>query len=179
LIDAFVEAEKNQIAHCGKLKISLRKIHQDAAIFLVTKEEKVVWQSKINLEIIRNSDMLKEHIPDIPIPHREKKEMYQKKQQVADLRLGMKGVDVTAKIIEIPPATQVVTRWGSDACVSNAVITDGTGSIRLSLWNTQIDKVRVGDEIKVENGYVANFTGQPQLRIGRKGTLSVINELAS
>jgi len=45
LIDAFFKALKNKISHCGSLKISCREVNQDSAIFLITKEEKVVWQA--------------------------------------------------------------------------------------------------------------------------------------
>jgi len=98
-------------------------------------------------------------------------------QQVGNLRFGMKGIDVTAKIIDVPPITPVVTRWGSECYVSNVKIADDTGSIRLSLWNGQVDKVRAGDEVELKNCYVSRFAGQPQFRLRRKSTMSVINHL--
>ena len=87
----------------------------------------------------------------------------------------MKGVDVTVKIIEVPPIKPVFTRWGSECYVSNVKIADETGSIRLSLWNEQVDKVRVGDEIELKNCYVSRFAGQLQLRLRRKSIMSIIN----
>ena len=97
--------------------------------------------------------------------------------KIGELRLGMKGINVKAKIIEIPPARNVITRWGSRACVSNVKIADETGSIRLSLWNNQINKIQIGDEVEVKNCRVSKFAGQPQLRFGRKSEISVINQL--
>ena len=87
----------------------------------------------------------------------------------------MEKIEIKAKITEIPPALHVHTRFGTTASVSNIKIADETGSIRLSLWNNQIDKVHVGDEIELKNCYVFRYRGEPQLRIGRKGTLSIIN----
>jgi replication factor A1 len=170
-----VEAEEDTVSHCGSLKIVLRGVDQDSATFLITREENVVWQSKVNLEGIRNPDLLKNHIQDIPIPQRKRGERYQKAQEIGNLRFGMKGIDVTAKIIEVPPIKSVVTQWGSQCYVSNVKIADETGSIRLSLWNGQADKVRVGDEVELTNCYVSRFAGQPQLRLRRKSTMSVIN----
>jgi replication factor A1 len=89
------------------------------------------------------------------------------------LKSRMRGINIKAKVIEIPPSRSVLTRLGTTAMVSNVLIGDETGKIRISLWNDQIDKVRVGDEVKLENCYVANYLGQPQLRLGRKGTISV------
>ncbi len=59
LVDALVEAGENTMSHCGSLKIALRAVNQDSAIFLITKEENVIWQSKIKLESIRNPDLVK------------------------------------------------------------------------------------------------------------------------
>jgi replication factor A1 len=57
--------------------------------------------------------------------------------------------------------------------VADAVVADETGSIKLTLWNEQIDQVNVNDAIKVENGYVTSFKGEIQLNVGRYGKLTV------
>jgi replication factor A1 len=54
-------------------------------------------------------------------------------------------------------------------------IKDDTGSIRLSLWNQQIDKVNVGDEVEIQGGHVAQYAGIPQLRLGKNGTISIVS----
>lgn len=177
LVDALVEAWESTVSHCGSLQIALRAVNPESATFLITKEENVVWQSQVNLEGLRNPEVLKNHIHDIPVPRSSERERYLKVQQVGNLRFGMKGIDVTAKIIDVPPIKPVVTRWGSECYVSNVKIADDTGSIRLSLWNGQVDKVRAGDEVELTNCYVSRFAGQPQLRLRRKSTMSVINHL--
>ena len=88
----------------------------------------------------------------------------------------MKGIDVNAKIIKIPPKQDVLTKFGVEAFVSNISIADETGTIRLSLWNDQIDKVHIGYEVEVENCYVASYIGELQLRIRRKGKISIIDQ---
>jgi hypothetical protein len=177
LVDAFVEAGATARSHCGRLKIVRRAVDQDSATFLVTRDENVVWQSTIHLESIRNPDLLKSHIQDIPLPQSTDRAQYQTLQQIDNLRCGMKGIDVTAKITEIPPIQPVITRWGSECYVSNVTIADDTGSIRLSLWNNRADKVRVGDEVELTNCYVSRFAGQLQLRLRRQSTMSITNHL--
>ncbi len=179
LVDAFVEAWENKTSQCGELMISLRGISRDSATFLITKDEKVIWQFPVNLENVRNPEVLKKLIQDMPAPQPSPGQgNYPKKLQIEELRFGMKGVDVTAKIVEVPPIKTVISRWGLQCFVSNVMISDETGSIRLSLWNKQIDKVRVGDEVELTNCYVSRFAGQPQLRLKRKsGTISIINHL--
>ena len=177
LVHALVEAWANMSAQCGLLTISRRGITRDSATFLITKEEKVVSQFLVNLESLENPEILKKVIQDIPIRQHLEQERYQKKQQIDNLRFGMKGIDLTVEIIEVPPIRPVITRWGSECYVSNVKIADETGSIRLSLWNQQVDKVRVGDEVELKNCYVSRFAGQLQLRLRRKSIMSVINHL--
>jgi len=87
----------------------------------------------------------------------------------------VKEINVTAKIIEIPPTSHVFTRWESEAYVSNVKLADETGSIRLSLWNDQIETVHIGDKVEIKNCNVSRFVDEPQLRLVRKSIMSVIN----
>jgi len=177
LIDAFFEAWKNKISHCGSLEISCREVNHNSATFLITKEEKVVWQSPVNLETIRNPDA-RDHIKKIPMPEKVKKiDELGRNLKIGELRFGMKGINLLAKIVEIPPTRHVFTRWKSEGSVSNVKLADETGSIRLGLWNDQIETVHIGDEVEIKNCNVSRFVGEPQLRLGRKSIMSVINQL--
>jgi len=69
---------------------------------------------------------------------------------------------------------KVYTRSGTEAYVSNARIGDETGTIRMSLWNRQINIISRGDIIKIQNGTMTRFQGDPQLRIDKSRGLSVI-----
>jgi len=94
---------------------------------------------------------------------------------IKDLRDGMKRVDIEAKVTEKAGAREVLSRYKDVVHrVANATISDGTGTIKLTLWNDQIDQVNVNDNIKIENGYVTSFRGEIQLNVGRFGKLSVV-----
>ena len=93
---------------------------------------------------------------------------------VKDLRNGMKRVDVEAKVVEKGDPREVTSRYKDETYkVADAVVADDTGSIKLTLWNEQIDQVNVNDSIKVENGYVTSFKGEIQLNVGKYGKLTV------
>jgi replication factor A1 len=93
---------------------------------------------------------------------------------VKDLRNGMKRVSVEAKVVEKGTPRQVKSRYKDETyTVADAVIADETGSIKLTLWNEQIDQVDVNNTVKIENGYVTSFKGEIQLNVGRYGTLTV------
>jgi replication factor A1 len=177
LVDSFIEAWKNKDIHCGGLKITCRGVNkdEDTVTFLVTNEGKVVSQFPIKSEVLENQDIFKNHLRNTPI--QEIRERYRRKdngllKKIGQLRYRMKGVDLKAKIIEIPPVRRVLTRFGNVAKVTNIKIADDTGSIRLSIWNRQIDDLHVGDNVKIENSYVARYRGELQLRLGRKGTIN-------
>ena len=94
--------------------------------------------------------------------------------KIKELRNGMKNVSVQAKVVEKSEAREVVSRFKDETYrVANAIIADETGSIKLTLWNEQINKVNVNDTVKVENGYVTSFRGEIQLNIGKYGNLTV------
>ena len=93
--------------------------------------------------------------------------------KVSELKPGMRRVDVTAKIGEISPTREVTTRRGEQSRVATAVVSDDSGTVKLNLWNEQIDQVKTNDTVTIENGYVDSFRGETQLNVGRYGKLTV------
>ena len=94
---------------------------------------------------------------------------------INDLRDGMRRVDVEAQVTEIGEPREVTSkRTGANLTVADAVLTDDSGSIKLTLWNEQIDQVKVNDMVKIANGYVTSWQGERQLNVGRYGTLTVL-----
>jgi replication factor A1 len=59
---------------------------------------------------------------------------------------------------------------------ANAVLSDNTSTIKLTLWNSRIKMVSVNDVIQIENADVIVFRGEPQLRMGKNGRLKVLDE---
>jgi replication factor A1 len=95
--------------------------------------------------------------------------------KIKDLRDGMKRVSIGAKVTEKSDTREVKSRVKDQTyMVADAVIADETGSIKLTLWNEQIDQVNVDDVVKVENGYVTSFRGEIQLNAGKYGKLTVV-----
>jgi replication factor A1 len=83
----------------------------------------------------------------------------------------MKRVSLKARVLEIAKPALVFTKYGSYAKVANALLADETGTIKLCLWNEQINSIHVGDTVQVDNANVSMFKGERQLRIGKHGTL--------
>lgn len=176
--NALISAWKNQKSTCGNLSIKCRGKLRDKIILLITKGTKVVAQFLIPKEFLsersnpiknlRKSNMLHRHLI--------KKSKEPRFFCIRDLRTGMKQVSLKAKVLEIAGPTFVFTRFGNYASVANALIADETGAIKLCLWNEQIKSISVGATVQIENARVSMFRGERQLRIGKNGILSIVED---
>jgi replication factor A1 len=87
----------------------------------------------------------------------------------------MKRVDVQATVTAKAPTREVLSRFKDVVHrVADTTIQDETGTIKLTLWNEQIDQVNINDTVKIENGYVTSFRGEIQLNVGKYGKLSTL-----
>jgi replication factor A1 len=67
----------------------------------------------------------------------------------------------------------VKTRYG-EVPLAVATIEDDTGRIKLNLWRNQADMVKVGNFVKIENGFVRSFRNELQLNVGSKGRITIV-----
>ena len=88
----------------------------------------------------------------------------------------MKKINLTAHVKEVSEPSKVHTQFRDNAVVSNAVLEDETGTILLCLWDQQVNMVQVGDSIEVKNSHVAMFKGERQLRLGKNGTVTILEK---
>jgi replication factor A1 len=87
----------------------------------------------------------------------------------------MKRVEVEGTIVDKGNTRQVQSRFKDETYnVADAVVQDDSGTIKLTLWNEQIDQINVNDKIKIENGYVTSFKAEMQLNVGKYGKLTVL-----
>jgi replication factor A1 len=172
--DALVSAEKNRKSECGTLSIECRKKQNRKVIFLITQSSKVVAQFKITEEFLSKKNPIKE-VRNTYLGDRYSTKKGEESQplQIKDLRVGMKNVNLKAKVVEVSKPKSVVTRFGNHASVANALVSDGTGKIKLCLWNDQIELVTVGDTVQIENARVSAFRNERQMRVGKNGVLRV------
>ncbi len=173
LFYALISAWENRKSACGNLSIECRGKQKNMAIFLITNGPKVVAQFPIPEEFLleqnnairdfRKTEMLRSYLI--------RRDNGKRSFRIRDLRIGMKKVNLKAKVLEIARPTLVFTRFGNYASVANALIADETGTIKLCLWNEQISSISTGDTIQIENASTSTFRGERQLRIGKRGTL--------
>lgn len=94
------------------------------------------------------------------------------KVKVESLNPQSRRVNVTVKATSKNPVREIVSRRdGSNHRVTEVLVGDETGTILLTLWDNDIEKVNEGNTVNIGNGYVSLFQGSMRLNIGRFGTL--------
>jgi replication factor A1 len=92
--------------------------------------------------------------------------------KVGELTPASRAVNVTAKVVSKSEIREIpMGRDGSPHKVCDALVGDATGSIYLTLWDDNIEKVNENDTVRIENGYVTLFKGNMRLNIGKYGKL--------
>jgi len=177
LHQAMVAAREQGKTTCQNLTIEYRGSLKDEAIFLITKDTSVIAQFRVAEELLLRKNICFENWLDTD---KIRKQINRQNTSpklsilVQDLRHGMKKVNIEAKVLETPTPSTVQTRYGNSAKVTNAWIADETGKIKLCLWNEQADFVTVGDTVQIKNASVSTFKGERQLRLGKTGIVSVL-----
>lgn len=95
--------------------------------------------------------------------------------KISELTVGQGNVDVEGTIKEIGEK-RTFSKFGRELTVANAVLSDDSGDIKLSLWNEDAKRFNEGDKIKITNGYVNEFQGEKQLTSGKFGNIEKIGE---
>src|SRR4030067_1773949 len=171
---SFLDAFEHDEATCGKLSIECRIKSRDCAIFLITNSHKVVAQFPIPEHILAKPNPLKEFTYRSSFIRNSVQQAKSNHYQIKDFGVGMKRINIKARVLGVSQPREVATRFGFYANVTNVLVTDETGTIQLPLWNKQIDEISAGALIQVENANVIVFRGVRQLKVGRSGKVSVI-----
>ena len=94
---------------------------------------------------------------------------------IKDLQARQGQVDLIVEITEKGDIREF-EKFGKTGRVCNAKIKDATGEMTLTLWNEQIDQVKVGAKIHIINGWVSEWQGEKQLSTGKFGQLEIVGE---
>ena len=92
--------------------------------------------------------------------------------RISELTDGARNVDLDeVECISFGEPREGTTRYGDPYKVIEATIKDDTGEIKLTLWNEDIEKVRVGTKLWIRHGYTNSYLGEVKLNIGRYGRI--------
>lgn len=95
--------------------------------------------------------------------------------EIKDLKPNQGNVDLVVEVVEKKPA-RTFEKFGKSGKVCNAVVKDATGQVVLTLWNEDIEKVNVGDTIRVKNGWCSAYKEENQVSPGKFGSVEVVKK---
>ena len=177
LFHTLVLARKSEKSTCMELAVQYRGSIKGRAIFLITKDGKVIVQFRIPEDFLLKTSICFEAWMNTDKIRKQmfKQDLgYSLSTMVQDLRHGMKRINVEAIVLDNPKPSTVYTRFGNSAMVTNVWIADESGKIKLCLWNDQATAIAKGDNIQIKSASVSEFRGERQLCLGRTGSIGVL-----
>ncbi len=95
--------------------------------------------------------------------------------KISSLKPGMENVSVKVRVIEATQPRVVQTRRGPRT-ISDAVVGDETGRIRLTLWGSRAGELQAGDAVLIEGAWTTSYRGRVVLNAGNKSSIRKIGE---
>lgn len=96
---------------------------------------------------------------------------------VDELKPGLRGINIKIRCNSKNEEKEVTSRkTGETLRVTEALVGDETGSIYLTLWNDDIDKMVADHVYQLTNVYTTVFKGSLRLNIGKYGSFEEISE---
>ncbi|MBS3075711.1 DNA-binding protein [Candidatus Pacearchaeota archaeon] len=95
--------------------------------------------------------------------------------KISELSPKQGNVNVEGIIKELGEK-RTFNKYGRELIVVNSILDDGSGTIKLTLWNDDADRFKEGDSIRITNGYVNEFQGEKQLTSGKFGKIEKLEE---
>ena len=93
--------------------------------------------------------------------------------EVKDIHPNMGNIDLVLEVVT-KEESRTFEKFGKKGKVCNSLVQDATGKISLTLWNEDIEKVKVGDKIHLQNGWCSEFRGEKQLSAGKFGKIEIV-----
>ena len=93
--------------------------------------------------------------------------------EIKDVQANTGNLDLVLVVTE-KDEPRNFEKFGKTGRVCNTKVKDDTGEMKLTLWNEDVDKVKVGDKIHLKNGWCSEFRDEKQLSSGKFGEIEVI-----
>ena len=178
LYDAMVEARNSKESTCGSLSIEFRKAGKNTFCYMFSRNNRAVAQAAISEYSLGKLRQVPPELARLlngghggPVATDGSK----LEKHIVDLQVGLRHVSLRARVIDKTEVRTVQSRDGLPLVVCSATLSDGTGQIRLSLWNRHIDSVTKNDIVVIHEATVGHFRGEMQLSIPKKtGSISIV-----
>ena len=82
-------------------------------------------------------------------------------------------INTKGTIKSISPSRDVNLKAGGTTKVTDAILSDDDGEIKLSLWGDDGNDISVGSKVEIQNGYINEWNGQVSLGKGKFGAMLI------
>ena len=99
----------------------------------------------------------------------------QEELKIKKIYAGMRNVSTVGKIVRMFDMREFQKGEGKGK-VRSLVLGDETGTTRVVFWNEQVDlleNAKEGDVVQVEDSYVRDNQGSPEIHLGEKGSIKI------
>ncbi len=93
--------------------------------------------------------------------------------EIKDVQANTGKIDVVAHVVS-KDDERTFNKNGNEGRVCSAILKDASGEIKITLWNDDIDAVKVGDKVHIQNGWCSEYKGEKQLSSGKFGKIEVL-----
>lgn len=95
-------------------------------------------------------------------------------RKVSSLREGEDNISVKVRVLKTTDSRVVETRKGPRT-ISEAVVGDETGRIKMTLWGKHAGTLKEGQAIEVNGAWTTAYRGEVQLNVGFKGEIREVD----
>jgi replication factor A1 len=95
--------------------------------------------------------------------------------EIKDLKPNSGNVDLVLEVVD-KEEPRSFEKFGKEGRVCNVKAKDGSGEVKMTLWNEDVDKVNAGDKIHLQNGWCSEFKGEVQISSGKFGKIEVVGQ---
>lgn len=90
--------------------------------------------------------------------------------RIMDLKEGLRNISISGRVLEAGEPKMVETKRGP-ATLSEAVIGDESGRVKVTLWGSHAGTLKEGEAVKIEGAWTTSYRGKVQVNVGRESTI--------
>lgn len=96
-------------------------------------------------------------------------------KKISSLREGEDNITVRVRVIKVEDPKVINTRKGPKR-ISEAIVGDDTGRIKLTLWGKHAGTLEEGEAVEIQGAWTTSYRGDVQLNVGYKGEIKRIDD---
>ena len=95
--------------------------------------------------------------------------------KISELKPGMDNVIVRVRVLEAEAPRVIETRRGPRT-ISEALVGDETGRVRLTLWGRVAGTLSQGEVVEIQGAWTTSYRGNVVLNVGGRGEIRRLND---